>query len=135
MVNKRLKNFYRLSGGVEKKYFYEKYGTTNPIARIDKELNLDLEIVVNFKNYIHENHTKKLEGYHLLVPCIHNYWFRAKHENLPSKGLFFYCHIHNMGEVIHSSEIGEEVSKKDYYEIRNDVNQISACIIYDEIPE
>lgn len=135
MVIKRLEKFYRLLGGLEKKFFHEKYGTTNPIARIDQELDLDLENIVNFKDYIQENHAKKLEGHHLLVPCIHNYWYRAKHENLPLKGLFFYCHIQNMGEVIHSSEIGEEVSKKDYYEIRNDVNQISACIVYDEIPE
>lgn len=135
MANKRLKNFYRLSGGVEKKYFYEKYGTTNPIAKIDIELNLDLDSVVNFEDYIDENYTKQLEGQHLLVPCIHNYWFRAKHEHLPLKGLFFYCHINNMGEVIHSSEIGEKVSKKDYYQIRNDVNQISACKVYNEIQE
>jgi len=135
VVIKRLKKFYRLSGGLEKKFFYEKYGTTNPIARIDQELNLDLENIVNFKDYIHESHAKKLEGHNLLVPSIHNYWFRAKHENLPLKGLFFYCHIQNMGEVIHSSEIGEEVSKEDYYQIRNHVNQISACIVYDEIPE
>lgn len=133
MVDKRLKKFHRLSGGLEKKFFNEKYGTTNPIARIDHEINLDLENIVNFTDYIHESHVKKFHN--LLVPCIHNYWFRAKHENLPLKGLFFYCHIRNMGEVIHSSEIGEEVSEKDYYQIKNHVNQISPCIVYDEIPE
>lgn len=132
---KRLKKFYRLSGGVEKKFFLEKYGTTNPTARIDKELNLDLGKILDFRDYIHESHAKKLEGNYFLVPGINNYWYRAKHENLPLKGLFFYCHIQNMGEVIHSSEIGEEVSEKDYYQIRNDVNQISACIVYEEIPE
>lgn len=133
MVIKRLKRYYRLSGGLEKQFFYEKYGTTNPIARIDQEFNLDLENIVKFEDYMHESHAKKLEGNNLLVPCIHNYWYRAKHENLPLKGLFYYCHIHNMGEVIHSSEIGEEVSEKNYYQIRYYVRQISACRIYNEI--
>ena len=117
---------------MEKKFFHKKYGTTNPIARIDQALNLDLENIVKFDDYINEGHVKKFEGRHLLVPCISNYWVRANHENLPLKGLFFYCHIQNMGEVIHSSEIGEKVNKKDYYQIQDNVNQISACIVYDK---
>ncbi len=132
MVDNKLKKFYRLSGGLEKKFFCEKYGTTNPIARIDQKHNLDLENVINFEDYINESYDKNLEGHYLLVPCIHNYWFRAKHENLPLKGLFFYSHIQNTGEIIHSSEIGEVVSKNDYYQIRNHVNHISACKVYDE---
>ena len=130
MVIKRLKKYFKLSGGPEKRFFYEKYGETNPIARIDQELNLDLENIINFEDYIDESYDKQLEGNYLAVPCIHNYWVRAKHENLPLKGLFYYSHIHNNGEIIHSSEIGEEVSEKYYYQKRNTANDVFAIGIY-----
>ena len=114
MVLNRIEKYYRLLGGPEKRFFYEKYGTFNPIARIDKELNLDLENVVDFSDYIKESFAKKLDGY-LFSHIIGFYWRRAKLENLPLKGLFYYCHILNNGDVIHSSEVGKEVSAKTYY--------------------
>lgn len=136
MEEKRINKYFRLSRGEEKRFFREKYGTTNPIARIDQALNLDLEYVVDFNEYINETLAKMLESRHLFEPCVFNYWVRAKHENLPLKGLFFYGHIQNMGEIIHSSEIGEKVTEKDYYNRFHDkVNQILACVVYDEIPK
>ena len=128
MVLNRIEKYYRLLGGPEKRFFYEKYGTFNPIARIDEELNLDLENVVDWEAHIYESHAKGL-GDHSNT-TVHNYWVRAKHENLPLKGLFYYCHIHGMGETIHSSEVGKEVSKEAYSQIRYELKQISADSVY-----
>jgi hypothetical protein len=61
---------------------------------IDKKLKLNLENIIDFGKYIKESYAIKSEGY-LLSNCVYNYWIRAKHEGLPLKGLFYYCHIHN----------------------------------------
>ncbi|MEJ2248647.1 MAG: hypothetical protein P8Y97_03185 [Candidatus Lokiarchaeota archaeon] len=55
------------------------------------------------------------------------------HEGLPLKGLFYYCHIHNNGEMIHNSEIGEEVTQEDYYQERFTLTSVSALEVYGEV--
>ena len=102
---RRLENHYFLKGNSD--YFLKKYGTRNPIARIDKELRFDIEkvkIKEDFKKYMRKDKT-----YSTYYFVNYLYWTRARNEiseNLPLKGLFYYSHIHNNGEIIHSSEIG-----------------------------
>lgn len=128
MVDFRIGKCFQLLGGDEKRFFQEKYGTTNPIARIDKKFHLNLENIESFEDYVHESYQRKLDGY-LQAISVHNYWIRAKYENLPLQGVFYYCHIQNIGEVIHEAEIGEEVSQGQYQFSKPSEN-VSARSVY-----
>ncbi len=99
---RKIGNHYFLKGNSD--YFLKKYGTRNPIARIDKELRFDIENLKSEEGF-HE-YTRKDSTYTLTKFL---YWKRARNElskTLPLKGQFYYSHIHNHGEIIHSSEIG-----------------------------
>jgi len=104
-------NHYFLKGNSD--YFLEKYGTRNPIARIDKKLRIDIEMVKSegdLPKYWRKD--KANSTYHFVISL---YWKRAKEEKLPLKGLFYYSHIHNHGEIIHSSEIAHRAEPVNPY--------------------
>ncbi len=111
----KIGNYYFLKGNSA--YFLEKYGTRNPIARIDKVLRFDLEKVKSkeaFHNYVREEKPNSEYSFVILL-----YWKRARNEtseNLPLNGLFYYSHIHSHGEIIHSSEIGHRAEHVDGYD-------------------
>ncbi|MCP6718895.1 MAG: hypothetical protein KJI71_01505 [Patescibacteria group bacterium] len=102
---RKIGNYYFLKGNSD--YFLKKYGTRNPIARIDKELRFDIEKIKSRRDIIKFMHKDKILFAYSF--CTGLYWTRAKNEileNLPLNGLFYYSHIHGHGEIIHSSEIG-----------------------------
>ncbi len=102
---RKVGNHYFLKGNSD--YFLEKYGTRNPIARIDMELRFDIEMVKSKEDLSKDLRKDKTNSAYHFTKCL--YWKRAKNEiseKLPLKGLFYYSHILNHGEIIHSSEIG-----------------------------
>jgi hypothetical protein len=86
---------YRIKGNSP--YFRRKYGTPNPIIRIEAE---DTEMWAGGWGYQEINPTCLLYGK------------RFMEENLPITGKVYYGHIREeVGELVHESELGEEIEE------------------------
>ena len=87
MKNKK----YRIKG--DSPYFKKRYGTPNPIFEIEAK------------------DTDMWEGGWIVskvAPC-HNYAIRVAEEYLPLCGIVYYGHIGHIGELVHETELGEEL--------------------------
>jgi hypothetical protein len=84
---------YRIKG--DSPYFKDKYGTSNPIIKIEGK---DTDLWVG--------------GWKTTPnPVCYAYAIRVAEEHLPLPGIVYYGHIGNSGELVHETELGEEVTE------------------------
>lgn len=81
---------YKIKGS--SKYFKEKYGTSNPVIRIE------------------DDHEKVFGGWWGVQngnPACMLFGMRSGFEGIPNNGKVYYGHIHSMGELVHENELEE----------------------------
>lgn len=96
---------YMLTG--KSNYFLKKYGTYNPIARIDDRFTIPKIPINSWEDW--ENWLEKNSCYVGISSTL--YWERCRLDRLSLFGVFYYSHIQNLGELIHESEIGGMIEK------------------------
>ena len=89
MRNKR----YRIKG--DSPYLKNKYGTSNPVIKVEgKDTDLWVEGWKFTRN-----------------PTCFSYAIRVAQERLPLTGDVYYGHIGDSGELVHETELGEEIAE------------------------